>query len=134
MIILSQAGISITLNCYNRKCLFGSIVSVEAKHLSPTIELNEATVVAGAKGVSPRQRFAEFKSPSKTIGSIIRGYKIGVTKWMRQNADIHDVGNAITTKALFAMNRHSSGLRHTSIIIRLNWSEIKPSHSDSKTD
>ncbi len=27
----------------------------------------------------------EFKSPSKTVGSIIRSYKIGVTKWMRNN-------------------------------------------------
>lgn len=29
-----------------------------------------------------------FKSPSKTIGSIIRGYKIGVTKWFHSNTDI----------------------------------------------
>jgi REP element-mobilizing transposase RayT len=27
----------------------------------------------------------------KTIGSIIRGFKIGVTKWMRQNTSITDV-------------------------------------------
>lgn len=26
-----------------------------------------------------------FRSPSRTIGSIVRGYKIGVTKWFRQN-------------------------------------------------
>ncbi len=32
-----------------------------------------------------------LRSPSKTIGSIVRGYKIGVTKWIRQNSDIHDV-------------------------------------------
>ena len=31
------------------------------------------------------------KSPSKTIGSVIRGYKIGVTKWMRQNRNVTDV-------------------------------------------
>jgi REP element-mobilizing transposase RayT len=30
----------------------------------------------------------EFKSPSKTIGSIIRGYKIGVTKWFHSNTEI----------------------------------------------
>ncbi len=35
---------------------------------------------------SPPQR-----SPSKTIGSIVRGFKIGVTKWMRQNTEIYDV-------------------------------------------
>ncbi|SMP29840.1 REP element-mobilizing transposase RayT [Algoriphagus winogradskyi] len=33
----------------------------------------------------------EFKSPSKTIGSIVRGYKIGVTKWHRANTDIYNV-------------------------------------------
>lgn len=32
-----------------------------------------------------------FKSPSKTIGSIIRGYKIGVTKWFHSNTDILNV-------------------------------------------
>jgi len=31
------------------------------------------------------------KSTSKTIGSVIRGYKIGVTKWMRQNRNVTDV-------------------------------------------
>ncbi len=39
----------------------------------------------GAKNVSP------LRSPSKTIGSIVRGYKIGVTKWFRTNADIKNV-------------------------------------------
>ncbi len=34
---------------------------------------------------------SKFVSPSKTIGSMVRGFKIGVTKWMRQNTDIHDV-------------------------------------------
>ena len=31
------------------------------------------------------------KGTSKTIGSIVRGLKIGVTKWMRQNTAIRDV-------------------------------------------
>lgn len=31
------------------------------------------------------------QSPSKTIGSIVRGYKIGVTKWMRKNTDTYHV-------------------------------------------
>ena len=32
-----------------------------------------------------------FVSPSRTIGSIVRGFKIGVTKWMRQNTDVETV-------------------------------------------
>ena len=41
--------------------------------------------VNGAKNFSPP------RSPSKTIGSVVRGYKIGVTKWMRQNTNVHNV-------------------------------------------
>jgi len=37
---------------------------------------------------SPRSNITPFRSPSQTIGSIVRGFKIGVTKWMRQNTDI----------------------------------------------
>lgn len=44
-----------------------------------------------AKNISPLQETTNFRSPSKTIGSIIRGFKIGVTKWMRQNTEIYDV-------------------------------------------
>ncbi|MBN2100211.1 MAG: hypothetical protein JW753_11520 [Dehalococcoidia bacterium] len=29
--------------------------------------------------------------PSKTIGSIVRGFKIGVTKWFRANTDVYSV-------------------------------------------
>ncbi|MDM8000259.1 MAG: transposase, partial [Dehalococcoidia bacterium] len=31
------------------------------------------------------------KSPSRTIGSIARGFKIGVTKWFRVNTDVYSV-------------------------------------------
>ncbi len=31
------------------------------------------------------------RSPSKTVGSIVRGFKIGVTKWMRQNTNVYKV-------------------------------------------
>lgn len=43
----------------------------------------------GAKNVSPPERTENIpprpQSPSRTIGSIVRGFKIGVTKWMRNN-------------------------------------------------
>ena len=53
--------------------------------------------IVGAKNFSPlpmptpEQNITPFRSPSKTIGSIIRGFKIGVTKWFRQNTDIYVV-------------------------------------------
>lgn len=70
--------------------IHGIIEIVEANVDSPNIhdpgESNRANID------SPLQLpNTEFKSPSKTIGSIIRGYKIGVTKWHRSNTDIYDV-------------------------------------------
>jgi putative transposase len=62
------------------------------KHVScnDTETLQETYNVScnGANIDSPRRM---PKSPSKTIGSVIRGYKIGVTKWMRQNTNVTDV-------------------------------------------
>lgn len=37
------------------------------------------------------QELTPFRSPAKTLGSIVRGYKIGVVKWFRSNTDIYDV-------------------------------------------
>ena len=31
------------------------------------------------------------QSPSRTIGSMVRGLKIGVTKWFRANTDLHSI-------------------------------------------
>ncbi|HEX9728709.1 MAG TPA: transposase [Gemmatimonadales bacterium] len=39
----------------------------------------------------PRPGPSTFRSPSKTVGSIIRGFKIGVTKWVRANTHLRDV-------------------------------------------
>lgn len=46
--------------------------------------------IVGAKNFSPVWDNVEaahnpIRSPSKTIGSVIRGFKIGVTKWFREN-------------------------------------------------
>ncbi len=57
----------------------GIIELVGANHHSP----KNVSVIGDnrAKNVSP------LRSPSKTVGSVVRGFKIGVTKWMRQNTD-----------------------------------------------
>ena len=65
-------------------------------HIHGIIILND---IVGAKNFSPLQsknfsppkNITPFRSPSKTIGSIIRGFKIGVTKGFRQNTDIYVV-------------------------------------------
>ena len=44
----------------------------------------------GANNYSPLQ-INQFRSPFRTIGSIIRGFKIGVTKWFRANTNVYNV-------------------------------------------
>jgi len=79
--------------------IHGIIQLVGANNDSPENNDNNVPVVANnhssennnndtrAKNFSPLRCY----SPSKTIGAIVRGFKIGVTKWMRQNMDVHDV-------------------------------------------
>ena len=45
----------------------------------------------GEKFFAPTTAHGKPKGTSKTVGSIVRGFKIGVTKWMRQNTTIRDV-------------------------------------------
>ncbi|WP_029215059.1 transposase [Kallotenue papyrolyticum] len=45
----------------------------------------------GAKNFSPLRSDEQPHGTSKTIGSIIRGFKIGVTKWARQHTTVHTV-------------------------------------------
>ena len=72
---------------------------VMPNHIHGIIELKSESV--GTENFPPHKNVANdtvgtnnhssLRSPSKTIGSIIRGFKIGVTKWMRQNTDVYDV-------------------------------------------
>ena len=45
----------------------------------------------GAKNFSPLQPGQRPHGTSKSIGSVIRRFKIGVTKWMRQNTEFHNI-------------------------------------------
>jgi putative transposase len=56
---------------------------VMPNHVHGIVMIDDGKV--GAKNFSP------LRGTSKTIGSIVRGFKIGVTKWMRQNTSIHQV-------------------------------------------
>ena len=53
-------------------------------------ELKHGSIAdVGANNYSPLQPVEQqFRSPSRTLGSIVRGFKIGVTKWFRANTDI----------------------------------------------
>jgi REP element-mobilizing transposase RayT len=50
----------------------------------------EITNVADRMAVRAKNR-SPLHPPSKTVGSIVRGFKIGVTKWFHENTNINDV-------------------------------------------
>lgn len=108
----SQAGAYfVTICTQNKECIFGDVIISEMqlndlgnvaqqcwseipKHF-PNAILDEFIAMpnhihgiviftVGAKNVSPLQH-----GTSMTIGSIIRGFKIGVTKWARENGACH---------------------------------------------
>jgi len=99
----SQAGLYfITICCHGRECWFGEIkngvmILNDAGNIAnecwsdipthfPNVVLHEFIIMPNhIHGV------IELKEPSKTIGSIVRGFKIGVTKWMRQNTNVFNV-------------------------------------------
>jgi putative transposase len=110
----------ITICTHDRMCLFGKVENEEMNlneygkiaekcflaipehhpyaKLGPYIVMPNhihciIEITVGANNYSPLQ--TQTKRPihgtSKTIGSIVRGFKIGVTKWFRKNTDIHTV-------------------------------------------
>ena len=58
-----------------------------AKNVSINHGAKNVSINHGAKNVSPLRGH----SPSKTIGSIVRGYKIGVTNWFRYNGNMEKI-------------------------------------------
>lgn len=97
-------------------------ISVGAKYLSPTKETDISK--ERAKNISP-QRAA---GTSKTIGSVVRGFKIGVTKWARTNTNIHDLWQRNYYEHII---RNEKSYHNISQYIQnnpLNWNEDKFYH------
>ncbi|NLE46700.1 MAG: transposase [Chloroflexi bacterium] len=76
-------------------------VIIMPNHVHGILVITDSTVVGannhstvGAKDLSPLRPSARTPLPSGTsgtIGSVVRGFKIGVTKWMRHNTSHFDV-------------------------------------------
>ncbi len=65
---------------------------VGAKNFSPLHSPRQQHSSQRQQHSSQRQQPTERpRGTSKTIGSMVRGFKIGVTKWMRQNTKTYDV-------------------------------------------
>ena len=77
--------------------LFAANMVVGANNDSPEMQPGGANMVVGANNYSPLRTPQPTpqplppRSPSKTIGSIVRGYKIGVAKWFRIHSDIDKI-------------------------------------------
>lgn len=65
---------------------------VMPSHIHGIIELKDVAIV-GVQNFEPlpKQQNEFQKIIPHSIDSIVRGFKIGITKWMRQNTDIFDV-------------------------------------------
>ena len=95
---LNDAG-RMAMECWNEiPCHFPDVTLdafvVMPNHVHGVLMITDtvgAKHTVGAKNVSPLQPGQRPHGTSKTIGSIIRGFKIGVTKWMRTHANVHDV-------------------------------------------
>lgn len=64
--------------------------SDNGNHVENNDKAKDLELVNGTKNFSPLPNVT-WRSPSKTIGSVIRGFKIGVTKWMRNNTNVVNV-------------------------------------------
>ncbi len=98
----------------------GIIEIVGANQYSP----NQYSPNDRAKNISP------LRSPSKTIGSVVRGYKIGVTKWFRKNMENEfPIGQSIWQRNYWEhiIRNEKSYQKISEYIINnpLNWKEDK---------
>jgi REP element-mobilizing transposase RayT len=120
MRLFSGRAYFVILCTQNRECLFGDIVDGgmrmnDAGNIArqcwddipihfPHVDLDGFVVMpnhihaivvitgnVGAKNISPLPQTTRPCGTSKTIGTIVRGFKIGVTKWMRNNTPVYDV-------------------------------------------
>jgi hypothetical protein len=62
-------------------------MNVEMDNISRSDGINSDPIM-WAKNISPLQR---RRGTSQTVGSVIRGFKTGVTKWVRNETDVYDV-------------------------------------------
>jgi REP element-mobilizing transposase RayT len=70
---------------------------IGTKNISTENRIGNETVRIGAKNFSPqppeplKSESSRPRGTSQTIGSVVRGFKIGVTKWLHQNSNVHHV-------------------------------------------
>jgi len=129
--ILNHAGMA-TQNCWLEipKHFPNTILDefvIMPNHIHGIIVIN-----VGANNYSPQHlpqqnylsvQSSPFQSPSQTIGSVIRGFKIGVTKWFRQNTDVYDVWQRNYYEHIIRNDEELNAICQYIINNPLNWQE-----------
>lgn len=88
-------------------------------HVHGIVFIGDAPGIVGAKNFSPvrlskTSNNNQDQRPSgtwKTIGSIVRGFKIGVTKWMRQHTSTHTIWQRNYFERVIRNERELNGIR-----------------------
>jgi REP element-mobilizing transposase RayT len=86
---LTEAG-RIAIKCW--QAIPEHFPNVEARELAVMPDHVHGLVrMVGAKNLSPILPEERPRGTSRTLGSVVRGFKVGVTKWVRKNTGIQDV-------------------------------------------
>jgi putative transposase len=100
-------------------------------------ETPEMPEMVGAKNFSPPPSPSSTERPcgtSKTIGSVIRGFKIGVTKWVRQNTDIYIVWQRNYYEHIIRNERALNAIRQYIIENPRRWQMDREKEARSASD
>lgn len=101
--------------------IHGIIEIVGANHHSPDSNHHSPNEnKKGANNYLPLRR-----SPSKTIGSMVRGFKIGVTKWIRKNTNIYDVWQRNYYEHIIRNEKSYNDIAEYIINNPINWEKDK---------
>ena len=90
-------------------------------HVHGIIILNDNGSIVGAKNFSPLQQNGQPCGTSQTIGSIVRGFKIGATKWFRQHTDIYNVWQRNYYEHIIRNEIELNEIREYILYNPLNW-------------
>lgn len=93
-------------------------------HIHGIIILNNNGLIIGAKNFSPQQN-ERPRGTTQSIGSIVRGFKIGVTKWFRQNSNIHSVWQRNYYEHIIRNEIELNKIREYILNNPLNWKTVK---------
>jgi len=112
------------IRCHAEPCTRIIVIKDFVGAYKNTPQEPDLSIQRGAKDFSPLQKEIPdgptLRSPSKTVGSIVRGFKIGVGDWFRKNTDMSSIWQRNYYEHII---RNESELKQTRQYIRDNPAE-----------